>query len=78
MHLDEVRLLIYKGISLGMLHRLHRHVKVLKCTSDNLEKINELRETQADEVCLSLGISESELMEQLSKEASDCYQTFYC
>lgn len=62
---DQCRKLIYEGISLGMLVRLHRHVIVNSSDtkSDLLKKIKDSGLTCCDELCLHLEMTERMLLE---------------
>lgn len=73
MDLDECRDLVYRGVTLGMLQRLHRHIIVQKAESANLEKILSSGVTSCDELCLLFDCNETELLRMLSTESDDTY-----
>ena len=64
MSFDQCRRLIQKGLSLGMLARLHLHVLVADRAPDHplLKQLVASGHTQADELCLALDMSEAELL----------------
>ena len=79
MKFDECRDKIFKGISLGMLKRLHKHVivKQQQPKSYFLSKIMKSGITKCDELCLLTQMSEISLLETLSLEAPDSFYMFY-
>ena len=70
---DECRNLINKGVALGMLQRMHRHIIVKKDVSETLSKILQSGETRCDELCLLFNCSETDLLKMLSTESEDSF-----